>query len=358
MAQRLSTVCTMFRRDRAWHGTQPPLEQMDIRTLIDDAARDDRRRQLHPARTSPPSAGCSAGRRRRRGAGRSDRPGHRPDVRARPATTRGARGPGRAGRPGRPQRRSGWRASATTSSRPTARTASRSSSPTWPRWPRSGPPSSGSSRPRRASTSLVDNAGADLPGADATVPTASRPRLATMVVGPFALVGGPAAAPRADARLAGHRGHLGRHVHAAPRPRRPAGTGQPFDGTRAYARAKRAQVALVREWARRLTAASVTFYAMHPGWADTPGLADFPARLLSGHGAAASLTRPRAPTRSSGWRRIRPPLGADGQLYLDRRPRPFDRVPATRLSAAERRRLWSLVVGLAGVADPLPDPAA
>ena len=48
-----------------------------------------------------------------------------------------------------------------------------------------------------------------------------------------------------------------------------------FDGTRAYARAKRAQVALVREWARRLRPAAdaLTVNAMHPGWAATPGLA-------------------------------------------------------------------------------------
>ncbi|MEO8463263.1 MAG: SDR family NAD(P)-dependent oxidoreductase, partial [Chloroflexota bacterium] len=48
----------------------------------------------------------------------------------------------------------------------------------------------------------------------------------------------------------------------------------PYSGSRAYARAKRAQVALMREWARRLPRAGVTFHAMHPGWADTPGLAD------------------------------------------------------------------------------------
>jgi hypothetical protein len=42
-----------------------------------------------------------------------------------------------------------------------------------------------------------------------------------------------------------------------------------------------------------------------------------------------------------------------GHLFLDRRPRPFDRVRSTRLSAADRRRLWDMVVGLAGVHDPL-----
>src|SRR4029079_12715740 len=47
---------------------------------------------------------------------------------------------------------------------------------------------------------------------------------------------------------------------------------QPFVGARVYAHAKRAQVALVREWARRIPADEITFAAMHPGWADTPGI--------------------------------------------------------------------------------------
>jgi hypothetical protein len=46
-----------------------------------------------------------------------------------------------------------------------------------------------------------------------------------------------------------------------------------------------------------------------------------------------------------------------GSLFLDRRPRPFDRAPWTRVSAADRRRLWDTVVDLAGIADPLPDAA-
>jgi hypothetical protein len=47
----------------------------------------------------------------------------------------------------------------------------------------------------------------------------------------------------------------------------------------------------------------------------------------------------------------------DGKLYLDRLSRPFDRLPATRLSAAERRQLWDMVVQLAGVPDPTAETA-
>ena len=53
---------------------------------------------------------------------------------------------------------------------------------------------------------------------------------------------------------------------------------RPWNGTRAYAAAKRAQVALIREWARRVPPHDVAFSAMHPGWAATPGLeASLPA---------------------------------------------------------------------------------
>lgn len=46
-----------------------------------------------------------------------------------------------------------------------------------------------------------------------------------------------------------------------------------YDGVRAYARAKRAQVVLAREWSRRWFRQGIASYAMHPGWVDTPGLA-------------------------------------------------------------------------------------
>jgi dehydrogenase/reductase SDR family member 12 len=50
-------------------------------------------------------------------------------------------------------------------------------------------------------------------------------------------------------------------------------TPEAYRGTTAYARAKRAQVVLSHEWARRWGADGVASYATHPGWVDTPGLA-------------------------------------------------------------------------------------
>ena len=131
-------------------------------------------------------------------------------------------------------------------------------------------------------------------------------------------------------------------------------TARPFSGARAYAQAKRAQVALVREWARRLGTRSVAINAMHPGWADTPGLAE---SLPGFYG----LMRPLLRTPAEGADTIvwlaaaREGRSRSGALYLDRRPRPFDRVRATRLSAVDRRRLWDIVVALSGMPDPLPE---
>ena len=126
-----------------------------------------------------------------------------------------------------------------------------------------------------------------------------------------------------------------------------------FMGALAYARAKRAQVALMREWASRLCGSGVSFAAMHPGWADTPGLAE---TLPAFHRTMRPLLRtPADAVDTIAWLATHPrPNEVNGWLVLDRRPRPFDRVPSTRLSAADRRRLWDLVVGLSGGPDPAP----
>jgi dehydrogenase/reductase SDR family protein 12 len=129
----------------------------------------------------------------------------------------------------------------------------------------------------------------------------------------------------------------------------------PYSGPRAYARAKRAQVALMREWARRLRPDGITFVAMHPGWADTPGLAHTLPRF---HRAMRPLLRsPEDAVDTITWLATHlHPRSTSGRLFLDRMPRPFDRVPATRLTAGDQRRTWELVKGLAAIPDPAPKP--
>jgi hypothetical protein len=127
-----------------------------------------------------------------------------------------------------------------------------------------------------------------------------------------------------------------------------------YSGTRAYARAKRAQTALMREWARRLRPDAIACMAMHPGWADTPGLAE---ALPAFHRLMRQLLRtPAEGVDTIAWMAALPdPAAASGRLFLDRRARPFDRVPGTRLTLGDRRRLWDRVVELTGGVDPVPE---
>lgn len=46
-----------------------------------------------------------------------------------------------------------------------------------------------------------------------------------------------------------------------------------FDGVLQYARNKRVQVALTEKWAEMYKDKGIGFYSMHPGWAETPGVA-------------------------------------------------------------------------------------
>lgn len=199
---------------------------------------------------------------------------------------------------------------------------------------------------------LVDNAGAIFPERTES-PDAIEATLATMVVGPFALIAGllPLLRRTGRARVIAvtSGGMYAQRLDLDDL----EWTTTAYDGTRAYARAKRAQVALIREWARRIPAPEVTFTAMHPGWADTPGLsASLPAfrRLMT-----PILRTPAEGADTIIWLAAAgsPPV-VSGRLYLDRRARPFDRIPSTRLSADGRRRLWDAVVRLAEVADPVP----
>ena len=119
---------------------------------------------------------------------------------------------------------------------------------------------------------VIDNAGAMFP--ERTVaPDGIEATLATMVVGPFALIAGllPLLRGTGQARVVAV---TSGGMYAQPLDLDDlAWARRPWSGTRAYAQAKRAQVALIREWARRVPPDEVAFSAMHPGWAATPGLA-------------------------------------------------------------------------------------
>jgi NAD(P)-dependent dehydrogenase (short-subunit alcohol dehydrogenase family) len=124
----------------------------------------------------------------------------------------------------------------------------------------------------------------------------------------------------------------------------------PFDGTRAYAHAKRAQVVLAGQWAQRAAGAGVAFHAMHPGWVDTPGLA---AALPVFHRRMAGVLRaPEQGADTIVWLAAAHPagIGATG-FWLDRHRRWIDRVPWTVTGDAAAGELWRWATGAAGL-DP------
>ncbi|MGZ8476077.1 MAG: SDR family NAD(P)-dependent oxidoreductase [Candidatus Limnocylindria bacterium] len=194
---------------------------------------------------------------------------------------------------------------------------------------------------------LIDNAGAIF--ADrAESPDGIELTFAIFAVGPFALISGLVPLMRATSGsrvitvTSGGMYGQGLHLDNLQWER------EAYSGTRAYARAKRAQVVLMREWARRSAESGITFNAMHPGWADTPGL----SASLPGF---QQLMKPILRTPAEGvdtlvWLASGTEGGAtSGALLHDRRPRPFDRLPSTRVSPAERRELWRTVERLAGL---------
>ena len=113
----------------------------------------------------------------------------------------------------------------------------------------------------------------------------------------------------------------------------------------AYARTKRMQVVLADLWAQALAAGGVVVHSAHPGWVDTPGIAQSLPKFKT-------LTRPLLRTTQQGadtfvWLAAADaPVRCTGRFWHDRRRRPQHYLPITRESGAERRALWSAVEAL------------
>ena len=118
-----------------------------------------------------------------------------------------------------------------------------------------------------------------------------------------------------------------------------------FNGPTAYARTKRAEVVLTEMWAQRLAGTAVTVHAMHPGWADTPGVRSSLPRFYR-------ATRPLLRSPHQGADTIvwlgaaAEPADTSGGFWHDRRRRPTHLLPGTRETEEERDRLWAECVAL------------
>jgi dehydrogenase/reductase SDR family member 12 len=124
-----------------------------------------------------------------------------------------------------------------------------------------------------------------------------------------------------------------------------------YDGTVAYAKVKRAQLVLMHEWARRLDGSGVMVHAMHPGWADTPGIRDSLPGFSKVMGPV--LRTPEQGADTAVWLAAAPEAGlVSGEFWLDRRPRWEHKVPWTRLDEADFVRagseLWAWCANRAG----------
>ena len=120
-----------------------------------------------------------------------------------------------------------------------------------------------------------------------------------------------------------------------------------FEGPKVYARTKRAEVILTELWAEQLADTGVVAHAMHPGWADTPGVRSSLPQFYK-------ITRPLLRTPAEGADTIvwlgaaAEPARSSGRFWQDRRPRPTHWLGSNRETRAERERLLAECVRLSG----------
>ena len=115
-----------------------------------------------------------------------------------------------------------------------------------------------------------------------------------------------------------------------------------YDGTLQYCRAKRAQVELTTAMQERLDAAAVPVdvHAMHPGWADTPGVRTSIPGFFKSNGS--DFRTPEMGADTIVWLASTPKVaGHGGSFYLDRKAvSPHMPLAMTHASADERQALW------------------
>lgn len=202
---------------------------------------------------------------------------------------------------------------------------------------------------------LIHNAGL-LPAE--RIETADRLELtfATHVAGPFLLTARlrPALERSRDARVVwvSSGGMYTRRLNVDD----PQWTARPYDGVLAYAETKRAQVVLAELWAEAFRGTPVVVSAMHPGWADTPGVQ---SSLPGFHRIMRTVLRtPAEGADTIVWLAASPAArGAGGRFHLDREPWRTHLWPSTRESEADRRALWAMCERLCDGPDQSPRPA-
>ncbi|MEC3953756.1 SDR family NAD(P)-dependent oxidoreductase [Nocardia sp. CDC153] len=119
----------------------------------------------------------------------------------------------------------------------------------------------------------------------------------------------------------------------------------PYRGATAYARTKRMQVVLAHLLSARYAAQGTAVHSMHPGWVDTPGVADSLPRFR--RLAAPLLRTPTEGADTAVWLAAADvaPVG----FWHDRHPRPEHYLRRTRESDADRETLWQYCASATGI---------
>jgi NAD(P)-dependent dehydrogenase (short-subunit alcohol dehydrogenase family) len=165
---------------------------------------------------------------------------------------------------------------------------------------------------------------------------------ATHVLGPVLMTEllRPTLARSAEARvvLVSSGGMYGQRIHDED----PEFSEGEYGGTAAYARTKRMQVALTPLMQERWAADGVAVHAMHPGWADTPGVVESLPRF---HRIMGPLLRDAdSGADTIAWLAATQPAPGGGQFWHDRAPRAEHYLPYTRDRGRRAEQLWAYVL--------------
>lgn len=123
-----------------------------------------------------------------------------------------------------------------------------------------------------------------------------------------------------------------------------------YNGAVAYARAKRALMVVTREWARDWAEDGIVVNAMHPGWADTPGVE---SALPGFHTLTRRVLRsPEQGADTIVWLAAASEArDVSGELFMDRQLQPEYLLKSTRERPGEKRKLMDYLAGFAPGAD-------
>ena len=129
-----------------------------------------------------------------------------------------------------------------------------------------------------------------------------------------------------------------------------------YSGSVAYARAKRGLMILTEEWAKRWSDEGIAVNAMHPGWADTPGVE---TALPGFYKATRRLLRsPEEGADTIVWLAASTEAGkVSGKFWLDREQHPSHISKRTQETPAEREQLLETLAELLDSTRPASAPA-